>query len=337
MQQRFNLTHFILAIVGVLGLTLLMVCVDAQAQIIFSSHRDGNWEIYVMDADGGNLRRLTKNPHDEWEPSWSPDGKHIAFTASEDRIVDQHPQIYVMDADGRNLRRLTKNPFPEWDPSWSPNSKHIAFTATVNQHTNIYVIDADGRNLRRLGQDEQMGNDPSWSPDGKHIAFVSVRGKDGWDSDIYVMDADGKNQQILTNNDFDDWDPSWSPDGERIAFSSGRDGHVDANGWLTAEIYVMDADGKNQRRLTNNDFDDRYPSWSPDGERIAFASEGFGNFDIYVMNADGARQVRRRTKNRSGDADPAWFDSGFAVEIAPFAVGPTGRKLMRWSSLKQID
>ena len=337
MQRRTNLTPLILAIVAVLGLTPPMVGAVPQAQIVFSSHRDGNWEIYVMDTDGKNQRRLTNNDFDEWEPSWSPDGKHIAFTASEDRVVDQHPQIYVMDADGGNLRKLTKNPFPEWDPSWSPDGKRIAFTADVNWHTNIYEIDADGQNLRRLGQDEQMGKDPSWSPDGKHIAFVSIRGKDGWDNDIYVMDADGKNQRRLTNNDFDEWDPSWSPDGERIVFSSVRDGHVDANGWLTAEIYVMDADGRNLRRLTNNDFDDRYPSWSPDSERIVFASEGFGNFDIYVMNADGARQVRRRTKNRSGDADPAWFDPAFAVEVAPFAVGPARRKLMMWGWLKQGD
>ena len=92
MHRRYNLAHLILGVVVVLSLTLLMVCVEAQAQIIFSSHRDGNWEIYVMDPDGGNLRRLTNSDFDEWEPSWSPDGKRIAFTSSEDRVVDRHPQ-----------------------------------------------------------------------------------------------------------------------------------------------------------------------------------------------------------------------------------------------------
>ena len=298
MHQRYNLAHLILAGVVVLGLTPLMADAAPQAQIVFSSHRDGNWEIYVMDTDGKNLRRLTNNPLDEWEPSWSPDGKWIALTASEDRIVDNQPQIYMMDVDGGNLQRLTKNPFPEWDPSWSPDGERIAFSSVRDGH-----LDANG-----------------W-----------------FTAEIYVMDADGKNQRRLTKNPFPEWDPSWSPDGERIAFSSVRDGHLDANGWFTAEIYVMDADGKNQRRLTNNDFDDRYPSWSPDGERIVFASEGFGNFDIYMMNADGARQVRRRTKNRNGDADPEWFDPAFAVEVAPFAVGRAGKKLMMWGWLKQSD
>ena len=82
MHRRYNLAHLILVSVVVLGLTPLMVAVDAQARIAFVSERDGNMEIYVMDNDGGNPRRLTNNPLDEWYPSWSPDGKRIAFTTS---------------------------------------------------------------------------------------------------------------------------------------------------------------------------------------------------------------------------------------------------------------
>ena len=95
MRRRYNLTHFILASVVALGLTLLMVEVT-RARIAFVSQRDGNPEIYVMNVDGKNQRRLTDNPADEWDPSWTPGGKGIVFSSKRDR----NSEIYVMDADG---------------------------------------------------------------------------------------------------------------------------------------------------------------------------------------------------------------------------------------------
>ena len=159
------------------------------------------------------------------------------------------------------------------------------------------------------------------------IAFVSER--DG-NMEIYVMDADGGNQQRLTNNPDNDWNPSWSPDGKRIVFRSNRDGHVHViHGIPTSEIYVMDADGGNQQRLTENRVYDYSPSWSPDGKRIAFTSERDGNSEIYVMDADGGNQ-RNLTNNRHSDFGPAWLNS-------PFSVSPVGKKFTMWGWLKQVD
>ena len=350
MQRRDNLTHLILANVVVFVLTPLMIAVDAQARIAFMSDRDGHvhprlgwttFEIYVMEVDGNNQRRLTNNPNLDTHPSWSPDGKRIAFMSDRDGHFNilgglLNYEIYVMDADGGNPQNLTNDPNGDSSPSWSPDGKRIVFASNRDgnrdgnrENYEIYVMDADGNNQQRITDNDFYDTHPSWSPDGERIVFISRRdghfiGEFGLTSEIYVMDADGKNTRRLTNNRKSDSSPSWSPDGKWIVFSADRKGD-DVN----YEIYVMDADGNNQQRLTNNRVHDTSPSWSSDGKRIVFSSYRDGNAEIYVMDNDGENQ-QKLTNNPGNDFGPAWFGPAFVVS-------PAGKKFTTWGWLKQVD
>ncbi len=263
--------------------------------IAFVSDRDGNGEIYVMDSDGGNQQRLTRNTRWDGVPSWSPDGAHIAFYSYVSRY---RWAIQVMDADGGNPRQLTDNNACDGEPSWSPDGTRIAFTSDSKcnaRSREVYVLYVDGRDQQPLTQNDADDFGAAWSPDSARIAFVSDR--DG-NEEIYLMNADGSDQQRLTYDDASDYAPDWSPDGTQIAFISNRDGDY--------EVYLMDIDGANLRQLTHHDAEDWFPVWSPDGTRIAFCSRrDGGDFDIYIMDTEGTL-LRRLTDSPAEDFNPTW-------------------------------
>jgi len=160
-------------------------------------YRDNN-EIYVMNADGKNRKRLTRNKVYDGEAQWSPDGKRIAFGS----YRDGNREIYVMNADGSKKKHLTKNTAFDRDPQWSPDGKRIAFASW-----GIYVMNADGSKQKRLTKNRSV-DAPVWSPDGKRIAFMSWR--EGY-PEIYAMNSNGSNQKRLTKNKTYKYAPVWQP------------------------------------------------------------------------------------------------------------------------------
>jgi Tol biopolymer transport system component len=213
-------------------------------RLAFQSGCDGNPEIYVMDADGTHVRRLTRDRARDGEPSWRRG--RIAFVSGR----DGNPELYVMRPDGTRQRRLTRNGADDEWPAWSPDGRRLVFQSDRDGDFDLYVMRATGGGLSRLTNlpgDERL---PAWSPDGSKIAFESNR--DG-NYDLYVVGADGRGLRRLTRDAAEDFAPAWSPNGRWLAFASDRDGRD--------QIFVMRADGTHVLRITSAQKDKDAPAW----------------------------------------------------------------------------
>ena len=204
------------------------------------------FNLFVMDADGGGITRITDGPWIDGTPTWSADGEHLAFASN--RQPDTGFGIYLVGVPGGAPQWLAQGIAPDW----SPTDASIVFVKDVGDAPEVFVIGTDGGGLENLTNSPAQDRDPDWSPDGSALAFASDR---GGNFDLYVMDADGGNLRQITDDPGDDLWPDWSPDGTRIAFTRTTA--------ATSEIWLVGSDGSERVRLTSGPLFDATPAWQP--------------------------------------------------------------------------
>ena len=250
----------------------------ARAPLVaFSAEHDGNADVYVAALDGSGLRRLTTAPGADFDPSWSPDRRRIAYRCQ----VGTSSDICIVDLDGGPSLDVTNTPGDEWSPAWSPDGRWIAFFSDRADLGSIWLMHPDGSEAHRLIAGAEY---PAWSSDGRVIAYSDMRTRD-----IALARADGSHRQLLSRNPAYDMSPSISLNGRLMAFDSQRGfRHVRERGiGPEFEIYRMGIGGRFARRLTRNQVEDRFPDFGPGG-RIIFSRGG----RLWIVGEDG-RHARR--------------------------------------------
>jgi Tol biopolymer transport system component len=250
-------------------------------RIVFSANKDGNEDIYSINLDGSDLKRLTDNPGSDLYPCVSPDAKKILYSSDIKGVW----QIMVMNWDGTDKKQLTFSADRCGDPAWSFDGKQIYFEIFLEENWELYKMNADGSNIKRLTINPTVYD---WHPYG-----LSSENKILYESgilenyDLYIMNDDGTNIKKLTEYDFNKRVPSMSKNGRYIVFQ----GRAPEDKFYN--VYIMDADGKNLKRLTEDSTEYGHAIISPDNHFITFEGLLAGQKRLFIMKLDGSekRQV----------------------------------------------
>ena len=269
---------------------------NLNGQIAFESNRDGNSDIYIMDAKDQVVTRITDNPANDMQPALAPDTQQIVYVSNQ----DGNNEIYLTGVDRRAPINLTNNPADDQLPTWSPDGKWIAFTSNRDGNQEIYIMRSDGSEVRNLTNEGANDFAPAWFSSGgflssrEWILFTSMR--DG-NQEIYMVKPDGSELTNLTNNAANDYSPTAYGMQNIIAFVSDRDGNP--------EIYTMGTDGGGVINISNYPGQDLEPSFNASGDWIAFSTDRDGNLEIYIIRNDGS-QAYNMSRSASQDRHPDW-------------------------------
>lgn len=253
-------------------------------RVVFSTSRDGNSEIYSMNADGSHLNRLTNNTANDQMPKINRDASRIVFTSNR---TNNRDEIYVMNSDGTGVTQLTNIAGGNNQPAFSPDGTKITFISKrVNNRENVFIMNSDGTNQVQLTDvGARQAFNPSFSPDGATILFDrSYTVSSIIYRDIFTMNTDGTNVvRLTTDTGGSNFAPSYNGDGTNIAFVSGRGGGI-------LHIYTMVADGTNQVRVTGSADAETTPAFSADGMRIIYRNNT--NAGLFVARIGGGAPTK---------------------------------------------
>ncbi|MEO8612743.1 MAG: hypothetical protein ABI690_32920 [Chloroflexota bacterium] len=272
-------------------------------RIAFLSIDESAAKIFLIDADGGHLHRLThEKSTNEGSLVWSPDSQEVAFVFVS--LLTSRSSIFITAVKTGETRPLTEEFANDFAPVWSPDGTRILLASDVSingtsrlDDSELFDVKPDGTDRRQITNNASLDSAAAYSPDGKYIIYTTTP-PDYIPISIYRMEADGGHPLLITDQDVSrNTAPLWSPYGKRILFLSHRDGDV--------ELFSTDADGKNLRQLTANTVQDWLPAWSPDGSRIVFLSLRDSDSAAYLMDANGDH-ARRLTPYPSDDTFVTW-------------------------------
>lgn len=258
-------------------------------KLAFVGTSTGHKEIYVSDYDGHNVKQITSDRSIALLPRWSPLGDSLIYNS----FKEGGPMLYIKYFSKGKVRRISGRKGLNTGASWSSDGKKLALTLSYKGNPDIFAIDLNGKVIDRFTNHWGIDVSPTFSPDGSKIAFVSNR---SGSPQIYIKDLAQKKKERLSYEGKYNTSPSWSRL-NRIAFSGINDGHFN--------IYTINPNGSDLRRLTDNQGNNEDPSWSPDGRYIVFSSNRDGGYHLFIMNANGQNQ-RRITFQKGEQTAPSW-------------------------------